>query len=297
MIRLFPCWAGVNIMPIISSAGGGPGTVSDFSGKVMHQVVVWGPAAFWVAVLFFLSEWESPGIELGAGFDGVVHFSLYTVLGFTLAWARLRGARRYERDGSIPLQPYVEAIRAYLQAAPQDSLDSLVGPYANELSRSFPEIAAHLTTTPSTDNLAIDDDPQIARQRHLDPICHLFGSIAVRGPQVLFLDDLQWAPSIEALQALAQRVSSQPLLLIGAYRDAELREKPSLSRTVLAMNRDRLFQPLALHRLDADETGRKDVRRPVSSADARPPPAPEGRRPGRRPTPDQTLADPAGQAQ
>ena len=93
MIRLFPCWGGVNIMPIISSAGGGPGTVSDFSGKVMRQVVVWGPAAFWVAVLFFLSEWESPGIELVTGFDGVVHFSLYTVLGFTLAWARLRGAR------------------------------------------------------------------------------------------------------------------------------------------------------------------------------------------------------------
>ena len=93
MIRLFPCWAGVNIMPIDSSAGGGPGTVSDFAGKVMRQVVVWGPAAVWVAVLFFLSEWESPGIELIAVHDSVVHFLLYTVLGFTLAWARLRGAR------------------------------------------------------------------------------------------------------------------------------------------------------------------------------------------------------------
>ena len=59
----------------------------------MRQVVVWGPAAFWVAVLFFLSEWESPGIELIAVHDWVVHFSLYTVLGLTLAWARLRGAR------------------------------------------------------------------------------------------------------------------------------------------------------------------------------------------------------------
>ena len=93
MLRLFPCWAEVNIMPVISSAGGGPSTVSDFRGKVMRQVVVWGPAAFWVAVLFFLSEWESPGIELITVYDWVVHFSLYTVLGFTLAWARLRGPR------------------------------------------------------------------------------------------------------------------------------------------------------------------------------------------------------------
>ncbi len=95
MIRLFPCWAGVTIMPIKSSAGGGPGTVSDFTGKVMRQVVVWGPAAFWVAVLFFLSEWESPGFELIAVHDSVVHFLLYAVLGLTLAWARLRGARHH----------------------------------------------------------------------------------------------------------------------------------------------------------------------------------------------------------
>lgn len=93
MIRLFPCWAGVNIIPIISSAGGGPGTVSDLAGKVMRRAVVWGPAAFWVAVLFFLSEWESPGIELIAVHDSVVHFLLYAALGFTLAWARMRGAR------------------------------------------------------------------------------------------------------------------------------------------------------------------------------------------------------------
>ena len=49
--------------------------------------------AVWVAVLFFLSEWESPGIELIAVHDSVAHFLLYTVLGFTLAWERLRGAR------------------------------------------------------------------------------------------------------------------------------------------------------------------------------------------------------------
>ena len=59
---------------------------------MMHRVVIWGPAAFWVAVLFFLSEWESPGIEMIPLHDSVVHFSLYIVLGFTLAWAWLRGA-------------------------------------------------------------------------------------------------------------------------------------------------------------------------------------------------------------
>ena len=57
----------------------------------MRRVVVWGPTAFWVAVLFFLSEWESPGVELIPLHDSAMHFSLYSVLGLTLAWARLRG--------------------------------------------------------------------------------------------------------------------------------------------------------------------------------------------------------------
>ena len=59
---------------------------------MMSKVVVWGPASFWVAVLFFLSEWESPGVEMISVHDSFVHFSLYTVLGITLGWARLKGA-------------------------------------------------------------------------------------------------------------------------------------------------------------------------------------------------------------
>jgi predicted ATPase len=50
-------------------------------------------------------------------------------------------------------------------------------------------------------------------------MCHLFFSIASHQPLLLFLDDLQWAPSLEVLQALAQQASSHPLLLVGAYRD------------------------------------------------------------------------------
>ena len=39
---------------------------------------------------------------------------------------------RYEREGSTPLQPYAEALRAYLQTATQGSLASIVGPYSTD---------------------------------------------------------------------------------------------------------------------------------------------------------------------
>ena len=130
-----------------------------------------------------------------------------------------------------------------LRAAEQGALVTRVGPDATELARAFPDIAAGLGAVPEAVT-SVEDDPQAARQRHLESICHLFTSIARQQPLVLFLDDLQWAPSMDAVQALAQRASTEPLLLIGAYRESEVRDSQALSRAVLAMNRDRLLPPV-----------------------------------------------------
>lgn len=59
-----------------------------------NRLRVWGPAAVWAAVLFFLSA--LPDVDgsplLFQGEDKVVHAGLYAVLGATLAWGRLRSA-------------------------------------------------------------------------------------------------------------------------------------------------------------------------------------------------------------
>ena len=159
---------------------------------------------------------------------------------------------RYDKEGSIPLKPYAEAVRAYLSTEPAESLATLAGPYSTEIARAFPAIAAGLDPTPQAPN-PVAEDAEAARQRHLEAMCHLFFNMAGQQPLLLFLDDLQWAPSMDVLQALAQQASSHPLLLVGAYRDAELRERPILSRPVLDMYRNRLSLSLALHRLDRDE--------------------------------------------
>jgi VanZ family protein len=48
-------------------------------------VGAWGPAAFWAAVLFFLSSRPSVGISLEGGLDKVAHLVAYFVLGVLLA--------------------------------------------------------------------------------------------------------------------------------------------------------------------------------------------------------------------
>ncbi len=55
---------------------------------------------------------------------------------------------RYEKEGSIPLQPNAEAVRTYLRVVPQGSLATVAGPYATEIARAFPVIATDLETAP-----------------------------------------------------------------------------------------------------------------------------------------------------
>ncbi|MBI4311512.1 MAG: DUF2791 family P-loop domain-containing protein, partial [Chloroflexi bacterium] len=162
-------------------------------------------------------------------------------------------AGRYDKDGGITLQPYVEAVRQYLESDGADKLPELAGPYAPELARTFPDLAAALGPALSAQQPALLD-PQAARQRALDALCHFFLGIARLQPLAFFLDDLHWAPSMEALHALARRASSAPLLLLATYRDPDLHETPALSQAVLAMNRERLFQALPLRGLGREDT-------------------------------------------
>ena len=61
----------------------------------MHTLIAWGPAAIWVAVLFFLSEIESTSAMFWIFVDDkILHFLLYSVLGVTLAWGWVRKSRQ-----------------------------------------------------------------------------------------------------------------------------------------------------------------------------------------------------------
>ena len=178
----------------------------------------------------------------------------------TRTYARGRGflwlEGHYVRDGNLPLQPWAEAVRSFLRTAPPDMLMKVLVPYGAELARLAPEVAERLGRVPSPPSIG----PEEERLRLFEAISGFFTAISREQPLALFLDDLQWAPSIDVLHHLTRNLATDRLLVVGAYRDVELKENATLARVILAMDRERLFEPLALKRLGEAEVAQMVLR-------------------------------------
>lgn len=157
---------------------------------------------------------------------------------------------RYEKVVSQPYQAWTEITRSYLRQK-GTSLQNVVAPYAIHLGKIVPEVGGGL----ESNSAAVRGDPAGERFRLFEGLTEFFLHVSREAPLVLFVDDLQWASSIELVQHLAQCIGNQRVLTLGAYRDDEIKDNPGLSRAVLAMNRQRLFYSLPLKPLDQQSVG------------------------------------------
>ncbi len=168
--------------------------------------------------------------------------------------ARAKGCQwlegRLEKAGSQPYKAWTEIVRRCL-AEQGASIESLAGPYQRVLGKIVPEISAELETSEPKAS-----DPESERFRLFEGLTQFVIQASHQSALVLFLDDLQWAPSIELLHHLARNIGNQRVLMLVAYRDDELKEKSNLWQTVLAMNRERLFYPLRLEPLRQGDVAR-----------------------------------------
>ncbi len=158
---------------------------------------------------------------------------------------------KYDKAGSYPYQPWVEMVRRYLDRGDATSLQELAGPYAGGLAKLVAGVPGEVEGVPDSPRV----DPKVERIQLFEALIHFFVKISHVAPLVLFLDDLQWAPSVELMHHLARNIGNQRVLALGAYRENELKENRNLWHTVLDMNRERLFQSLPLEPLDEREVG------------------------------------------
>jgi class 3 adenylate cyclase len=170
--------------------------------------------------------------------------------------ARQRGAvvltgACYDGEWQAPYGPFAEAIVDGSRQLPPGEFLAALGRRAAILARIAPalnEIVKDIEEPP-----ALDKEEE--RVRLFDAVAQFLIAGSRQTPLVLVLDDLHWADrgTVALLNHVAHFVTNSAILLIGAYRDAEVDRKHPFAGALASLSRQRNFDKLALSGLSEDE--------------------------------------------
>lgn len=161
--------------------------------------------------------------------------------------------RSYE-ETLVPYQPFVEALRQYVSACPVDELRLQIGARRGVLAKLVPELAdaGNATTGREAD---VRPEGEGERYALFDAVVSLVCEAARTHPAILVLDDLHWAddPSLLLLRHVARSATDAPLLILGTYRETEVREDDALSSALAELRRARALESLSLAGLGVED--------------------------------------------
>ncbi|MBI3965747.1 MAG: AAA family ATPase [Chloroflexi bacterium] len=151
----------------------------------------------------------------------------------------------YLRDGTAPYGPWIDVLRPSVRGLARQVRERLANLYGAELSVLFPELDLEYGPFATAAR-----SPEEQRRRLFDGLAELVGALASQQPLVLLLNDLQWSPGLAELIHLSRHWSGVRALVIGTFREQELKAQPALMRDWAELNRSRLaiqvsLQPLA----------------------------------------------------
>jgi predicted ATPase len=156
--------------------------------------------------------------------------------------ARVYTGRCYAGEGAPPFWPWVQIVRAYLQACDLDTVRADLGSGAAAIAQVIPDVRERLPQLPAAPPL----ESAQARFHVFDRFTTSLTTVAHAQPLVLVLDDLHWADasSLLFLQFLVRELGTAPLLVLGAYRDSALDLRPPSVRRWGSSRRRREARPL-----------------------------------------------------
>ncbi|MFY9586023.1 MAG: AAA family ATPase, partial [Actinomycetota bacterium] len=161
----------------------------------------------------------------------------------------------YEGEGAPPYWPWVQVIRSYIHERDADSIVSVMGTQgAAEIAQIASEIRERIPGLAEPPAL----DPEQARFRLFDSIATFLRNGSKAQPLVVVLDDLHWAdkPSLLLLQFLAREMRTSRLLILGTYRDVELRRQHPLAQALAELNREQVSSRVVLRGLTEVDVAR-----------------------------------------
>jgi DNA-binding NarL/FixJ family response regulator len=179
------------------------------------------------------------GVVLLAGEPGIGKTRLAEELA---AQATAQGAlvlwgRCWEGEGAPAFWPWVQIVRAYVEAADPTVLRQDMGAGAADIAQVVPVVHERLPDLPPPPPV----EPEAARFRLFDSLAGFLRAAAARRPLLVVLDDLHWAdaPSLALLRFLGRELEGAGLLVVGIYRHTEVDRGHPLLATLADLTRGR----------------------------------------------------------
>jgi class 3 adenylate cyclase len=171
---------------------------------------------------------------------------------------------RCSEDLAVPYQPFLEALRWYVERIPGPELADRLGETPAELLRLVPEIGARLPGLRSPPPAV----PEVEQYRLFDAVRTWLAAAAEGRPLVLVLDDVQWAsrPTLALLAHVARTAEPSRAVLVCTARTTAPDDNEALAS--LADDLDRRGAPG--HRLELTGLELEAVHTLVVSAAQRP---------------------------
>jgi class 3 adenylate cyclase len=166
----------------------------------------------------------------------------------TVLWGRC-----YEGEWAPPYGPFAEAIAEHAPSAEPEELRQNLGFGGPPLARLVSALRERLSDIAEPVPL----QPEEERFRLLDSASQLLIAISKRAPLVVVLDDLHWADggTVAMLRHTTRFVSRNRILMLGAYRDAELDRRHPFADALGALRRESPFERILLRGLDSGPVG------------------------------------------
>jgi class 3 adenylate cyclase len=157
-------------------------------------------------------------------------------------------AGRCDEDLGVPYQPFVEALRHFVDHTPA-GLQQRLGRYGSELARLVPELSERVSDLAPP----LQSDPETERYRLFDAVAGWMAAASSDQPVLLVLDDLQWAakPTLLLLRHVVRSSEAMRLLVVGTYRDSELDHDHPLLEVLADLRRQREVERFPLVGLDS----------------------------------------------
>jgi len=156
--------------------------------------------------------------------------------------------RCYAERTSLPFHPFREALSGGLELASDD--------FRRQAASRWPELDTLLTRTNLTSDVDQLGSSEDARLRLFSALAAFVRELSVEAPVALLLDDLHWADSasVGLLVHLARDLAADRVLLLVAYRDADVGRQDPLAAAIRDLTRERLLDRVVIRGLGFEST-------------------------------------------